>query len=336
MVFQSFMENIQFFMGAMYTLTTSLTLGILLFIYVFLFHIPMAIWGGILSYNYFYKCNSKKVWLEFEKSMYDWFLEQHTDIQRTIIYKLFAYVILYGILFAYRVINFVLFMFIFVVTLLLPYVFLLYYFLFVYLQNRCTMEGLSKFETATGIDIDSSGYIGDTGNLKSNNLCAKECSNTLKKICKKNAKETEKRCKKDCDESYKKVQEEVKKKSNFFSIFKGDPEELKEAKEERKKCKEDCDTAKKTEDDGCISAFETCYSKCTDPADELEEALITQNYKKEYREDLSESAGRAWDQTVDTAESTRRRAEATGSSSVSAVRSAEEQQRAGFFGIFGS
>lgn len=329
-------HNFKYFISTIYTVTSSLTLGIVIFIYMIMLHLPLAIWGGILSYNYFYKCNSKKVWLEFEKSIYDFFLEEHSDIQKTIIYKLFAYFILYSILFVYKIINFLLFIFIFVFTLFVPYVFLLFYFLFIYLQNKCPMEGLADLEKVTGIDIDSSGYEGDAGKLLSNNPCAKECSNVLKNKCNKNAKETEKKCKEVCNT---KATDEMKSKNidtklNLFNQFFNS--DYKKIQSDKKECTNNCKDIKKDDENNCQIAFKNCYSKCTDPEDELEEALITQDYKKEYAQDLSDSAERAWEQTTTTAESARRRAESTGNSSVQSIKSAEEQQREGFYGIFGA
>lgn len=329
MVFAEMFDNVKFFIGGIYTLASSLTIGILLFIYIFIVHVPLAIWGGILSYNYFYKCNSRKIWLEFEKNMYDWFLKENYEIQRTIIYKLIAYIILYAILFIYKVLNFVLFMIVFVFTLFIPYVFLLFYFLFVYLQNQCSMEGLDDFEKATGIDIDNSGYKGDAGNLLANNQCIKDCSNVLKNTCQKSVKDKDKQCSTSCDNDYK---EATKNDNKFISFFKPN----KEAGDIKKKCNDNCNSQKKIENDSCNNAFEICTNKCTDPSDELEEAFISQDYKNEYTSDLENSAKRAWDTTEQNATNARIRAENAGSSTASGISNAENSQRTGFLAMLGS
>jgi hypothetical protein len=323
MAFAEMIDNFKITFSGLYTLVSSLTVGVFLFIYLFIIHIPLAIWGGLLSYNYFYKCNSVKFWLEFEKGMYDWFLKENYEVQKTIIYKILAYIILYAILFLYKIANFVLFMIVFVFTLFIPYIFLLYYFLFVYLQNKCSMEGLGSFEKTTGIDIDNSGAIGGP-DLKSNNPCIKECSKTLKDTCNKDT--TNK--KKDCDKTCKDAHKLATKDDNIFTYNK-------EANDNLSKCKKSCDEQEKVLKNTCKSNFDICSNKCTDPEEELSEALIKQDYKNEYAEDLQQSAERAWDTTEQNAINARVRAENAGNSLVSSTTEAEKSNRTGFLAMLG-
>lgn len=52
------------FMSAMFTMFSTVTVGVFIFLYIIFLHIPLAVWGGLLVYSYFYVCNKK----EYKKS----------------------------------------------------------------------------------------------------------------------------------------------------------------------------------------------------------------------------------------------------------------------------
>lgn len=121
------------FMTFALTIFNTITLGIIVIIYLLCLHLPLAIWSVSLLYNYFYICPDDMKNVRDNVDLYN----SLTDNKSTIVWK--GLVKVFNVIFniVKRMALLLLFIILLFFTIIIPYIFLIFYYLFVYLREKC-------------------------------------------------------------------------------------------------------------------------------------------------------------------------------------------------------
>jgi hypothetical protein len=153
------------FMSFVLTIFNTVSLGIVVILYLLCIHLPLAIWSAYLLYTYFYKCPDDLGDLHKKTDFYNNLINDKSTVVWKGLVKVF--VVIFNL--AKTVILFIIFFITLFFTILIPYIFLLFYFLFVYLREKCRTEYNNSEKPLENPNITSFGQIIDFQSGKTEN-----------------------------------------------------------------------------------------------------------------------------------------------------------------------